>query len=65
MNEIYFKIQELRLAQREREIFLKNLREQIRRDEENLQELDNSIEQIKQDIHDLKQTIAALKKFTS
>ena len=61
MNDIYFKLQELRRAQADREKFLKEVREQISRDEAKLQELDNSIALIRQDIDAFKKTIDALK----
>ena len=65
MNEIIFKIEELRAEQKMREQALENLREQICRDEEKLQELDKTIEEIRQDINDIKQMIEDLRqKFT-
>ena len=64
MNDIYFKIQELRRAQADRKKFLKEVREQISRDEAKLQELDNSIALIRQDIDALKRTIDALKGYS-
>lgn len=62
MNDIKARIKELHAEQRERERYLKNLSEQIEREERKLILIDKSMEKIRQDIRELKSTIAYLRR---
>ena len=53
---------ELHTEQQERELVLKNLREQIERDEQKISELGTTIENIRRELAAVKQTIDRLRK---
>ena len=53
---------ELHAEQQERELVLKNLREQIERDEQKISELGTTIENIRRELIAVKQTIDRLRK---
>ena len=63
LHEIQSTVQKLQAAQDEREHALDNLRGQIERDEQHLQELDEGIKAIRGDIRELKRAIAELRSF--
>lgn len=63
LSKIKADIEELRAEQKERELALENLRGQIDRDEQQLQELDKSIKEIRRDIRELKQAVTELRDF--
>ena len=63
LREIKANLAELQAEQQQRELALENLRGQIDRDEQQLQELDKSIKEIRRDIRELKQAVAELRDF--
>ena len=66
MNDIKARIKELHAEQRERERYIKNLGEQIEREERKLILLDRDMEKIRKDIRELKSAIIYLREtFTS
>ena len=56
-------LNEYKTRNAERERLLDDIREQIRRDEQKIHELDESISEIRHDINVLKQTIEYLRGF--
>ena len=62
MDDIKTKIQRLHLEQQEREHVIKNLREQIQREERKLILLDRNMEKIRHDIRELKETIEYMRR---